>query len=495
MPDEHAANPLLDFSGLPRLDAIRPEHVAPAIELLVDAARNAIDVVATDSSPASWDNVAEPLADALDRLNRAWAAVQHLNAVVSTPALRDAYHANLPKITAFFADLALDARIFGRYRALADSPSFAALDPARQRAIANELRDFRLGGAELSHAKKARFKAVEEDLAELSARFDDNLLDATNAWALHVEDAAELAGVPRDVLAEARAAAAAEGRHGWKLTLRMPCYQPVMSYAENRALRATLHRANATRASDLGASPQWDNTAVIRRILELRREAALLLGYTSYAEVSLVPKMARSVDEVLLFLRDLARRAKPFAQRDYVELLAFARERLGIDDLAPWDLAYASEKLKAARFAFSEQEVRQYFPEHMVLAGLFRAYGGAIGVSDSSSPRPAYLNHTISPDGQLDKESVPTIGRFLFRLSEEAIRVVNETVEPAAKIPPGQSAFGVFAGTFRSVVAGVLQDFCTTAHVSPDALASVQLELGPGFGLRVASTTRRAGKF
>src|SRR6478672_3249312 len=187
MPDEHAANPLLDFSGLPRLDAIRPGHVTPAIDLLVDAARNAIDVVAADSSPASWDNVAEPLADALDRLNRAWAAVQHLNAVVSTPALRDAYHANLPKITAFFADLAQDARLFGRYRALAESPSFAALDPARQRAIANELRDFRLGGAELSQAQKARFKAVEEELAELSAQFDDNLLDATTAWALNVE--------------------------------------------------------------------------------------------------------------------------------------------------------------------------------------------------------------------------------------------------------------------------------------------------------------------
>ena len=170
--------------------------------------------VAADSSPATWDNVAEPLADALDRLNRAWAAVQHLNAVVSTPALRDAYHANLPKITAFFADLAQDVRLFGRYRALAESPSFAALDTARQRAIANELRDFRLGGAELPQAQKARFKAVEEELAELSARFDDNLLDATNAWALHVDDAAGLAGVPRDVLAEARAAAAADGQGG-----------------------------------------------------------------------------------------------------------------------------------------------------------------------------------------------------------------------------------------------------------------------------------------
>jgi len=390
MSAEHAANPLLDFSGLPRLDEVRPEHVSPAIDILLLAARNAIEAVAAETNPATWDNVAEPLADALDRLNRAWAAVQHLNAVVSTHALRDAYHANLPKITVFFADLAQDLRLFHRYQALAGSASFAVLDAARRRAIANELRDFRLGGAELSPDRKKRFKAVEEELAELSARFDDNLLDATNAWALYVEDETSLAGVPQDVLAEARAAAAAESRTGWKLTLRMPCYLPVMSYADNRELRATLHRGYATRASEMGAASEWDNTAVIRRILELRREAALLLGYANYAEVSLVPKMARSVGEVLAFLRDLARRAKPFAARDYEELAAFARERLAIAELAPWDLAYASEKLKAQRFAFSEQEVRRYFPEDKVLAGLFRVAETLYGITIRESRAPSW---------------------------------------------------------------------------------------------------------
>ena len=390
MSAEHAANPLLDFSGLPRLDEVRPEHVSPAIDILLLAARNAIEAVAADTNPATWDNVAEPLADALDRLNRAWAAVQHLNAVVSTHALRDAYHANLPKITVFFADLAQDLRLFHRYQALAGSASFAALDAARRRAIANELRDFRLGGAELSPDRKKRFKAVEEELAELSARFDDNLLDATNAWALYVEDETSLAGVPQDVLAEARAAAAAESRTGWKLTLRMPCYLPVMSYADDRELRATLHRGYATRASEMGAASEWDNTAVIRRILELRREAALLLGYANYAEVSLVPKMARSVGEVLAFLRDLARRAKPFAARDYEELVAFAREHLAIAELAPWDLAYASEKLKAERFAFSEQQVRRYFPEDKVLAGLFRVAETLFGITIRESRAPAW---------------------------------------------------------------------------------------------------------
>jgi oligopeptidase A len=378
---DHNANPLLDFSGLPRFEAIRAEHVSPAIDRLLDAARAAQEAVATDDRPPTWATVAEPLADALDRLQRAWGAVTHLNAVVSTPALRDAYHASLPKITAFYTDLAQDLRLFRRYRDLAAAPEFAALDPEKKRAVANELRDFRLGGAELPAAEKAQLKAVEEELAELAARFDDNLLDATNDWALYIDDGAELAGVPGDVIAEARAAATADGKTGWKLTLRAPCYFPVMSYADNRALRATLHRAYATRASDLGASPAWDNTPLIRRILELRRDAARLLGYASFAELSLVPKMAKSVDEVLGFLRDLARRAKPFAERDYAELAAFARDDLGLADFAPSDLGYASEKLKAKRFAFSEQEVRQYFPEQKVLAGLFRLAETLYGIT------------------------------------------------------------------------------------------------------------------
>ncbi len=384
------ANPLLDFSGLPRFDAIRPEHVTPAVDLLVGVARAAVDAVATDTAPATWDTVCEPLADALDRLSRAWGAVEHLNAVVSTPGLRGAYHANLPKVTAFHADVAQDLRLFGRYRALAASPSYAALDAAKRRAVDNELRDFRLGGAELPDAQKARFKAVEEELAELAARFDDNLLDATSAWALYVDDRAALAGVPHDVLAEAKAAARVDGKPGWKLTLRVPCYLPVMSYAENRALRATVHRAYATRASEMGAAPRWDNTPLIRRILELRREAALLLGYANYAELSLVPKMAGSVDEVLTFLRDLARRARPFALRDYAELVDFARDELAIPDLAPWDIAYASEKLKAKRFAFSEQEIRRYFPENKVLTGLFRVAETLYGIAIRESRAPTW---------------------------------------------------------------------------------------------------------
>jgi oligopeptidase A len=387
------ANPLLDFSALPRFDAIAPSHVSPAVDALLDAARRAIETVATDARPPTWDNVVVPTEEPLEHLDRAWSAVRNLNAVVNTPELREAYNANLPKITAFHTDVAQDLRLFERFRALAASPSFRELDAARARLIDNELRDFRLGGAELPPDRKARFKAVQEELAQLSAKFDDNVLDAENAWSELVTDAGELAGVPGDVVAAARASAAQDGVQGYKLTLRMPCFIPVMQYADNRALRARMHRAMATVASDLGGNDAWDNTAVIQRLLELRREEAVLLGYRNFAEVSLVAKMAQSPDEVLRFLRDLAGRARPFAQRDYAEVAEFARTALGIADFAPWDIAYASEKLKAARYAFSEQDVKQYFPEDRVLAGLWRVvetiYGVAIEPAQAATWHPS----------------------------------------------------------------------------------------------------------
>jgi oligopeptidase A len=382
------ANPLLDFSGLPQFDAIRAAHITPAVDALLSEGRVVVDRVATEPQLATWDSVVEPLADALDRLDRVWGAVSHLNAVVSTPELRDAYNGNLQKVTAFHMELAQDLRLYDRYRALGASPAFATLDPAKKKLIDNELRDFRLGGALLPAEKKTRLKKVQEELANLSAQFDDNVLDATNVWALFVDDEAELAGVPHEVRSEARAQAQADGRNGFKLTLRMPCYLPVMMYADNRSLRATLHRAYATRASDLGANPEWDNTPIVARILALRREAATLLGYANFAELSLVPKMAQDAGEVLAFLRDLARRAKPFAERDYAELAEFARLELDLPALEAWDLAYAAEQLKARRHAFSEQDVRAYFPEDKVLAGLFRVvetlYG--IGIREGRAP-------------------------------------------------------------------------------------------------------------
>jgi oligopeptidase A len=379
-PNELAsANPLLDFSGLPRFSEIRPEHVVPAVDVLIADARATIEQIASVAHEPAWESFVQPLADAEDRLERAWGQISHLNAVVNTPALREAYNTSLPKVTAFHTELSQDERLFAGFRALASAPEAATFDAAMGTMIEHALRDFRLSGVELPPAQKARFKVVDEELASLGSRFEDNVLDATNDYALFIEDAADLAGVPADLLAAAAEAAVADGRSGWKLTLRMPCYLPVMQYADNRRLREKLYYAFAVRASEFGPA-QWDNTALVDRILELRREHAELLGYRNYAEVSLVPKMARTPEEVLAFLRDLAVRAKPFAERDFAELAAFAREELRLSDLAAWDLPYASEKLRQSRYSFSEQEVRQYFPEDRVLAGMFRVAETLFGV-------------------------------------------------------------------------------------------------------------------
>ncbi|MCS6945381.1 MAG: M3 family metallopeptidase [Sutterellaceae bacterium] len=371
MPFDRNPNPLLDFSGLARFDAIRPAHITPAIETLLADCRAAVARVTDPRTPATWEAVVEPLDDAIDRLSRAWSSVAHLNAVVDTPELRAAYNANLPKVTAFYTELAQNEALYVKYKALAASPEFTAWSAARRKVIENELRDFRLGGAELPPAQKVRLKEVRERAAQLSTRFAENVLDATQAFALYIEERTQLDGIPEDVLQQYRDAAAADGRSGYKLTLQYPSYIPAMQYAANRTLRARLHRAYHTRASDLG-DPQWDNTAVILELLRLRREAAHLLGFANYAELSLATKMADSPATVLAFLRDLAQRARPYAERDIAELRDFAAAELGIRDLQAWDIAYASEKLREARYAYSEQELKSYFPEPQVLAGLFK---------------------------------------------------------------------------------------------------------------------------
>jgi oligopeptidase A len=406
-------NPLLDFSGLPRFDAIRPAHVTPAMDALVADVRRAVEGVATASGEPTWDTVVAPMASALDRLDRAWGAVRHLNAVVDTPELRDAHNASLPHVVALFTDIAQDLRLYGKYRALHSSPAYAALDAAQRKVVDNELRDFRLGGAELPDAQKARFKALQKELADLSTQFSEHVLDATNAWAYYAT-ADELAGVPADVVDAARAAAQAEGNDGHKLTLRMPCYLPVMQYAHRRDLRARLHRAFATRASDLGERPEWDNGPLIGSILAGRREEAELLGYPNYAHVSLVPKMAGHPDEVVAFLRDLAQRAKPFADNDFAELTAFARAHLDLGALEPWDLMYASEKLKEHRYAFDEQAVRQFFPEDAVLAGLFRVVETIYGVAIREGKAPVY--HPTVRFFTIRDPQGAVVGEFYFDL-------------------------------------------------------------------------------
>jgi oligopeptidase A len=373
------SNPLLDFSGLPRFGAIRPEHIGPAIAGLIEEGRAAIERLAGSDRPPLWETFVEPLDDANERLARAWSQVNHLNAVVNTPALREAYNAALPQVTQYYAQQGQHPGLHARFKALAGSEAFAALTPARRRHVENCLRDFRLGGAELPPQQKARFLAVQEELAKLSSRFQDNVLDATNDYGLYVTEASELTGIPADVLATARAAAEKDGRPGWKLTLQMPCYLPVQQYADHHGLRETLYRAYFTRASEFGR-PERDNTAVIGRILALREELARLLGYASYAEVSLVTKMAARPAEALAFLEDLARRARTFAERDFAELTEFARAELNLAEVRACDVFYVSEKLRQRRYAFSDQEVRQYFPEDAVLEGLFRLVERLYGI-------------------------------------------------------------------------------------------------------------------
>jgi oligopeptidase A len=371
-------NPLLHFAGLPLFDQIKPEHVTPAISQLLEESRALIKKLEMDSATPNWDNFVRPMDDAEERLSRAWAQVSHTNSVVNTPELREAYNANLSQLTTFFADVGQNEALYARYKQLRAQPEFAQLSGAQKKIVENELRDFRLGGAELPADKKVRFKAIQEELSALTAKFEENVMDSTDAFALFVEDEAELAGIPADVLEAAAAAAKKEQKSGWKLTLHLPCYMPVMQYAENRALREKLYFAYATRAAEFG-KPELDNTGLIDQILTLRMEEAQLLSYANFAELSLAAKMAKDPAEVLDFLRNLALRAKPFAAKDMADLENYA-DKLGLDQLQAWDVAYVSEKLREQRYAFSDQEVKQYFPEDRVLQGLFRVINGLYGV-------------------------------------------------------------------------------------------------------------------
>jgi oligopeptidase A len=361
-------NPLLDFSGLPRFADIKPEHVAPAIDQLLADGR-ATTEAAVKAKPA-WDQFVAPLEDANERIGRAWGQVAHLHAVMDSPPLREVYNAGLPKVTQYWTELGQNQQLFEKYKALGDSKEFSSLSKARKKIVENALRDFRLGGAELPPEKKKRYAEIQDELARLSAKFSENVLDATNAFSIFI-DKTQVSGLPEDVLEAAREAAQKDGKDGWKFTLHMPSYLPVMQYADDRALREKLYHAGSTRASEFGR-PEWDNAPLIARIVPLRREIARLLGYRDFAEVSLVPKMAQSAGQVLAFLDDLARRARPFAEKDVEELREFAKSELNISDLQAWDVAYASEKLRARRYSFSDQEVKQYFPEDVVVRGLFR---------------------------------------------------------------------------------------------------------------------------
>ena len=375
----HHMNPLLDFTGLPRFDAVRPEHVTPAIEALLTENRQIVAAMEKDAAAPSWDNFVRPMDDAGEKLSRGWGQVSHLNAVMNSPELREAYNANLPKVTQFSAEVGQNQRLFERYKQLRASAEFERLTGPQKKIVENELRDFRLGGAELPDDKKKRFLEIQEQLANLSSKFQDNVLDATNAFALYIENVSDLAGMPDDVLEGMREAAEKDHKPGWKVTLQMPCYMPIMQYADNRQLREKIYHAYVTRASEFSKA-EWDNTALIDQLLKLRAEEAALLGFANFAELSLATKMAESPKHVLDFLDEMGVRARPYAEQDMREISDYAKAELDLDKAKAWDIGYISEKLRVARYAFSDQEVKQYFPETVVLPGMFKVVESIYGV-------------------------------------------------------------------------------------------------------------------
>ena len=395
-------NPLLNFSDLPLFDKIQPEHVGAAIDELLARSEAALEQVTAPIFPAQWSDISRVLDVATEDLGRAWGAVSHLNGVADTPELRAAYNAALPRVTEFSARLGADERLYAKYKVI----DVASLDPEQRQAHKNAIRNFVLSGAELQGAEKERFAKIQERQAELSQKFSENALDATDAFAYYAQDS-EIAGVPADVLETARAQAEAEGKPGYKLTLKMPSYLPVMQFADSSALRETLYRAYTTRASDQSPAEfsRFDNSDIMKEILALRLEESNLLGYHNFGEVSVVAKMAKSPEEVVAFLRDLASRARPYALKDVADLRTFAAENLGNSDPQPWDYAYIGEKLKEARYAFSEQEVKQYFTAPKVLAGLFKIVETLfeVAIRRDSAPvwKPGVEFYRIERAGQL----------------------------------------------------------------------------------------------
>ena len=405
-------NALLHLGSEPRFDRIRAEDVRPAMQSAIADARAAIAAVKAQPE-TTWLNTVERLTDATERVGRIWGVVSHLNAVADTPELRAVYNELMPEVTVFFTEIGQDIELYARFKAIKNSPEYAVLSPAQQTKLAHDLRDFVLSGAELPPEQQAEFAALQTEGAQLAAQFSQNVLDATDAFALYFDSAEPLAGIPEDALAMFQAAAQAEGKSGYKVGLQMPHYIAVMQYAERRELREQIYRAYLTRASELDNDGKFDNSANITRRLEIALKEARLLGYANYAELSLATKMADTPAQVLEFLNGLARRAKPFAERDLAEVRAFAASELGIADAQPWDLTYASEKLRQAKYSFSETEVKKYFPIDKVLAGLFAQISRLYGVSLAEKPVPVW--HADVRHFELQKDGA-TIGSVYMDL-------------------------------------------------------------------------------
>jgi oligopeptidase A len=365
-------NPLLDFSGLPKFSLIRPEHVEPAIDQLLAENREQLARILSKQQDFNWDNLVAPLDQMEDQLQRAWSPVRHLNSVVNTAEMREAYNACLPKLSAYHTELGQNDALFNAYTRLKESSEFSRLDAAQKKCIEDSLKGFQLSGIGLPEDKKKRFKDIQQELSRLHSLYEENVLDATNAWFRNFESVEALKGLPESALDMAKEAAGQRDLTGWVITLEFPSYYSVVTYAEDRSLREEIYRAYVTRASDQGPNAgQWDNSEIMLQILELRDEAARLLGYQNYSEKSLSMKMAESPDQVMDFLTDLANRAKPQAEKEMLELKAFAKAELGLDEVQPWDLAFVSEKLRQQAYQLSQEDVKPYFPVDNVIKGLF----------------------------------------------------------------------------------------------------------------------------
>ena len=372
-------NPLLEDTLLPQFSKIRPEHVEPAIDHLLAENRQRVAKLLERAETPSWKTFVERVEVIEDRLGRAWSPVQHMNSVVNSDELRTAYNACLPRLSDYATEMGQNERLYQAYRAVAEhEPS---LNAVQRRVLDNALRDFHLAGVDLPAEKKQRFREISQQLSTLTSKFEENLLDATNAWSREIADESELAGLPESARALARQQAEQRGKTGWLLTLEFPSYFPVITYADSRELRREVYEAYATRASDRGPhAGRYDNTGVMEQILALRHEAARLLGFANYAERSLARKMARSTDEVMAFLEDLGRRSKPQAQRELDELRHFARDYFGAGDLEAWDIPYYSEKLRQHRYAITQEELKPYFPDTGVIGGMFSVVERLFGI-------------------------------------------------------------------------------------------------------------------
>ena len=396
LPTDLQNNPLLTFGrGIAAYSEVKPEHIAPAIEYLLARAQKAVDIAVNPNTAPTWNALAEPLEDATEFLGRSWGVISHLNSVADTPELRAAYGEMLPEVTAFFSSLGQNLELYKKFKELSANPEFSKLSTAQRKVIENSLRDFRLGGAELSDADKPRFSQIQDEQAVLGKAFSDHVLDATDGFVHLITDKAELIGLPDDVIAAAADTAQQKNLQGWAFTLHFPSYYPVMQYSENRALRRLMYEAYVTRASELApkyanGKLDWDNTQNMLDQLRLRDEEAQMLGFGNYAALSLAPKMAGTVDEVDAFLTNFAHKAKPYAKKDWQELSEFANTLRLTDGLEPWDIAFASERLKQERYSFSENELKQYFPLPKVLDGLFQVIQSLFGVKIESADLPTW---------------------------------------------------------------------------------------------------------